>query len=176
MVAACSDWWVKHADARGAGSKSCYVLGQIAARALDSAKTGRLWSLPTVLKVRVACHATSAAALGIHSLVRMPTSLPPGLISSRASQTSTPIRPNQPAHQPFYLRKGKAFDPADPQHRQQARLCAGSSLLGLLHMKALPALEAEAALMQTPRARELDPDLRVEVSRGCGENGGRRDE
>lgn len=51
IVAACSDWWVKHADARGAGSTNCAILGKIAARALDSAKTGQLWSLPSVLKV-----------------------------------------------------------------------------------------------------------------------------
>ena len=52
VVAACSDWWVKHADARGAGSTNCIILGRIAARALDSAKTARLWSLPPMLKVR----------------------------------------------------------------------------------------------------------------------------
>jgi hypothetical protein len=50
IVASACDWWVRHADVRGAKSTNCLILGEIAARALDSAKTGELWSLPTVLK------------------------------------------------------------------------------------------------------------------------------
>ncbi|KAM3567705.1 hypothetical protein VYU27_010156 [Nannochloropsis oceanica] len=50
IVASASDWWLRHADLRGACSSNCLILGEIAARALDSAKTGLLWSLPTVLK------------------------------------------------------------------------------------------------------------------------------
>ncbi len=50
IVASACDWWLKHADVRGARSTNCLLLGMIAAQALDSAKTGQLWSLPTVLK------------------------------------------------------------------------------------------------------------------------------
>jgi len=50
IVASACDWWLRHADIRGARSINCLILGEIAARALDSAKTGMLWSLPTMLK------------------------------------------------------------------------------------------------------------------------------
>ena len=50
IVASACDWWLRHADIRGARSTNCLILGEIAVRALDSAKTGVLWSLPTVLK------------------------------------------------------------------------------------------------------------------------------
>ena len=50
IVTSASDWWLRHADLRGARSPNCVILGDIVARALDSAKTGLLWSLPTVLK------------------------------------------------------------------------------------------------------------------------------
>lgn len=156
IVAACSDWWIKHADARGAGSTNCAILGRIAARALDSAKTARLWSLPPMLKVR-RVHFVS------WNEARLADVEPPCSPYPPPPPPPTPSL-QQPAHQPFYLQRGKAFDPTNPQHREEARaFAAGPSLLGQLHMKVRPALEAEAALAQAPRTRQLDPDLRAEV-------------
>lgn len=160
-MAAASDWWIKHADARGAGSTTCRILGVIAARALDSAKTGQLWSLPAVLKV--GGRRVGADIPHLHPCLQKGAVVTRQL-SNRTSSTKT----NQPAHQPFYLQlKGKAFDPTDPQHREQARRlgAAGSSLLGQVHLRVLPALDAEADLVaQAPRMRELDPDMRAEAS------------
>lgn len=50
ILASASDWWIRHADIRGALSRDCRILGEIAVGAVNSAKTGELWSLPRVLR------------------------------------------------------------------------------------------------------------------------------